>query len=477
MKKYLFTIVVFLLLASAATAQVAINTNGSTAAPSSLLDVNSTTKGVLISRMTSAQRIAIQNPEKGLLVFDLDKETIYFFDGEKWKPMLVSAPDSGPLISRKVDGLYGYDAFGTAVDIYDNWAVVGAPGDSAKGVTGGTVYIFTKQNSHWQQYAKISAPSPTQGDRFGTAVALFNDLLVVGAPDREAGGQFQAGAAFVFKRINKTWTYIATLSASSPGAYDGFGKSVVTNGSSIAIGAPERNYNGKTNAGTVYIFGLINGSWSQKATILPAEPTDEGLFGQSVDLWKTSLLIGSPGGLGNKNAVPGFKTGTGHLYTNTDANGFTWTFTKIFMTGYAHEDMLFGYSVSIDSNYLAIGAPAYSGSPQQYWPYPRGEIFCWKYENGSWNYVSAMMSNDYSEVAEAGKTVAVWNGMLMFGAPQWRQGRGKVKIMPSLMTRQFVYDENPNENIAFGSSIAIHNGQYIISSPLSMGKVFFGTVD
>lgn len=48
---------------------VAINTDGSDPHPSALLDLKSTTKGLLIPRMTVAQRRAIANPTYGLLVY------------------------------------------------------------------------------------------------------------------------------------------------------------------------------------------------------------------------------------------------------------------------------------------------------------------------------------------------------------------------------------------------------------------------
>ncbi|MBK9151786.1 MAG: hypothetical protein IPM26_12675 [Saprospiraceae bacterium] len=52
---------------------------------SSMLDVTSTTKGLLIPRMTSAQRTAIATPATGLLVYQTDGTTgFYYFDGTSW---------------------------------------------------------------------------------------------------------------------------------------------------------------------------------------------------------------------------------------------------------------------------------------------------------------------------------------------------------------------------------------------------------
>jgi len=63
----------------------AINTNGAAANTSAMLDVTSINKGVLIPRLTTAQRIAIATPGKGLLVYDSTLQSFYFHDGVNWQ--------------------------------------------------------------------------------------------------------------------------------------------------------------------------------------------------------------------------------------------------------------------------------------------------------------------------------------------------------------------------------------------------------
>ncbi|MFM6926286.1 MAG: hypothetical protein ACKOU7_12345, partial [Ferruginibacter sp.] len=68
--KQLLTIVACIFFIVKTDAQsVAINTDGSTAAASALLDIKSTGKGVLVPRMSKAQKNAIASPATGLLVF------------------------------------------------------------------------------------------------------------------------------------------------------------------------------------------------------------------------------------------------------------------------------------------------------------------------------------------------------------------------------------------------------------------------
>ena len=87
MKKAGISIIVLLLLFGKAKAQsLAINTDGSTADNSSILDVKSTTKGLLIPRMDKIEKLAIVAPAKGLLVYQIAPDSIgfYYFDGGSW---------------------------------------------------------------------------------------------------------------------------------------------------------------------------------------------------------------------------------------------------------------------------------------------------------------------------------------------------------------------------------------------------------
>ncbi len=86
MKKLSYFVSIIILSVSL-NAQVAINSDGSAANSSAMLHVKSTDKGVLIPRLTSAQRDAITNPANGLLVFVTTDSTFYFYEGTNWTKM------------------------------------------------------------------------------------------------------------------------------------------------------------------------------------------------------------------------------------------------------------------------------------------------------------------------------------------------------------------------------------------------------
>ena len=65
-------------------AQVAINEDNSNPDPSAMLDVESTDKGMLVPRMTSVQRTTISSPSNGLLVFDTETGSFWFYANSQW---------------------------------------------------------------------------------------------------------------------------------------------------------------------------------------------------------------------------------------------------------------------------------------------------------------------------------------------------------------------------------------------------------
>jgi len=83
--KQLFTIL-FIMTLGAGTlfAQVAVNQNGGIADSSAMLDVQSTSKGMLVPRMNSVQRTTIASPANGLLVFDTVTGSFWFYGDTVW---------------------------------------------------------------------------------------------------------------------------------------------------------------------------------------------------------------------------------------------------------------------------------------------------------------------------------------------------------------------------------------------------------
>jgi hypothetical protein len=88
MKNLLFLLILAVGITS--NAQVAINTDNSVPDNSSMLDIKSSDKGILIPRMTQTQRDGIANPATGLMIFQTDNSPgFYFNSGTSVSPVWV----------------------------------------------------------------------------------------------------------------------------------------------------------------------------------------------------------------------------------------------------------------------------------------------------------------------------------------------------------------------------------------------------
>jgi hypothetical protein len=102
---------------------VAIAATTATADPSAMLDVQSTSKGALVPRMSTTQRTGISSPATGLLVYDLTVPGFFYYNGTAWVQISAGALSGS--------GTTGYDAYwtgGTSLgsgNIYNSGTSVG----------------------------------------------------------------------------------------------------------------------------------------------------------------------------------------------------------------------------------------------------------------------------------------------------------------------------------------------------------------
>ncbi len=99
--KTFLTALILLIFVGNNYAQKGIGTNNPE--PSSVLDLTSTTKGLLIPRMTTLQRINLPSPAEGLQVYDINTHTHWFYNGSIWTESNLWAK-SGTTISPALSG-------------------------------------------------------------------------------------------------------------------------------------------------------------------------------------------------------------------------------------------------------------------------------------------------------------------------------------------------------------------------------------
>jgi len=89
--KYILILFSILSCLHSSAQNVAINADGSAPDASAMLDVKNSSKGLLIPRMTEAQRLAIVNPANSLLVYQTDGQAGYYYNsGSSFSPVWIA---------------------------------------------------------------------------------------------------------------------------------------------------------------------------------------------------------------------------------------------------------------------------------------------------------------------------------------------------------------------------------------------------
>ena len=225
------------------------------------------------------------------------------------------------------DDLGAGDDFGATVSISGNTLLVGAPGTS-----GGAAYAFERIGGDWTQQQKLTGA----GNNFGQAVDLYGDTAVVGSQNTVS----------VFARGNSTWTLQQPLTNN---AASGFGSAVAVHENTLAVGAPE------SGAGQAFVYTRNGAAWTlQGGALAPTGPGTSGAkFGSSVDVQDDRLVVGAPLYDVNNGSVA---TDAGAVFSYT-RSGAVWTSAgRTDLAASAAAGDAFGHDVAIDGERLVVGA-------------------------------------------------------------------------------------------------------------------------
>lgn len=211
------------------------------------------------------------------------------------------------------------DAFGRSVDLSDDGVrvIVGAPNDTTTmGATAGSVRIFRDAGGGTWSQETFLIGTQVRG-YLGHAVAIdgTGTRAVMGAYQADlAGPVTDAGTAFVFRRDAGTWNYEATLTPSSPAAYDWFGVAVdiSADGQRVIVGASQDDTAGGLDSGSARVFVRASTSWTEEAVLIPSSRAPNDGTGGAVALSAdgryalVGTTFGDVGGVGNAGVATVF---------------------------------------------------------------------------------------------------------------------------------------------------------------------------
>ncbi len=351
------------------------------------------------------------------------------------------------------------DLFGASVAIDGDTIVVGATGeDSNAGADAsnnsaagsGAGYVFVRSGQSWVQQAYLKASNPGPDDRFGGAVAIDGDTVVVGATGEDSrattvnGSQADDGdgngAAYVFTRSGSTWSQQAYLKAANTNDFDDFGVSVAVSGDSVVVGANGEdssamgvNGNGSDNSfgasGAAYVFTRAVTTWAQAAYLKASntEPIDS--FGDSVGIDGGTIVVGasledsSATGANNANQgnqAAGQDSGAAYVFTPSAA---TWSQQAYLKPSNTDKDDAFGEHVAIANDTIVIGAigedsaaTGPNGNQADNSLFHTGAAYTFQRSAGVWTGGTYLKASNTGDSDEFGGAVAISGTTLAVGA-------------------------------------------------------------
>ena len=147
------------------------------------------------------------------------------------------------------------DRLGWSVALDGDTVVAGAPRNLFFADVPGSARVFVRSGTTWNEQARLVASDGAAADGFGVAVGFKGNTAVIGSrfdSSFAAGG----GSIYLFTRSGTAWNQTAELASNDIGAYYQFGYSVGTDGPTIVVGAPLAGDSnaGEYQNGAAYVF-------------------------------------------------------------------------------------------------------------------------------------------------------------------------------------------------------------------------------
>jgi hypothetical protein len=291
---------------------------------------------------------------------------------------------------KPIEGSDG-DYFGSSVAVDGDRMVVGAYADSSLAYFAGSAYVFEKVGGSWVETAKLVAPQVGEGDFFGWSVAVSGDTVVVGVNSTTSPPNAQV--AHVFVHNGAGWSHQAKLRGHDMMNGDNFGWAVAIEGQTVMVGAGLDDDLG-TSSGSVYVFERTGTTWHEKAKLLASDGQSGARFGWSIALDGDRAVIG--------NTPSSHPIGAAYVFERINQN---WVETAKLETSDVLASYGFGYSLALDGDRVAIGAGGL----------PSGSVYVFDLVGTTWNETAILRRIEHE--GTFGRSISLAAGEVLIGSP------------------------------------------------------------
>ena len=197
-------------------------------------------------------------------------------------------------------------AFGATLALSGNVALVGAPGVNDQA---GAVYVFRRTGGAWTASGMLPADGIVAGDAFGAALALNGQMAMVGAPTRDN----RTGAVFAYENRDGQFTAAGELPLAGVVRNDRFGSSILIGDGTVGVGAVGAN----GGAGVAHAFVMTEDGWQPMVTVGAFDPSPRAAFGSAMAFVGSEVWVSAPAANRGSGAVYAFRM-TGDQVSGVD---------------------------------------------------------------------------------------------------------------------------------------------------------------
>ncbi|KAA3604310.1 MAG: T9SS C-terminal target domain-containing protein [Calditrichaeota bacterium] len=239
--------------------------------------------------------------------------------------------------------------------------------------------------------------------------------------------------------------YEVKLSPSDGAGNDYFGQTVDIDENYAISGAYADDDNG-TSSGSAYIHKRDGTLWTQEAKLLPSTSSAGDEFGFSVSIDGDYAVVGARKDLSNGRAFV-FKR-----------NGTSWTEEAILSASDGASGDQFGYAVSIDGDYIVVGALLDNSD--------KGSAYIFKRDGTSWTQEAKITASDAANNDRFGRAVCISGDYVVSGAYKENSARGSAYVFKrdgtSWSEEAKITASDAANSDEFGRTVWI-DGDYVIS--------------
>ncbi len=220
---------------------------------------------------------------------------------------------------------------------------------SAAGNIGFGVWGDCAANGNITEYNPVVDPTGATGDWLGVSVSISGNYAIVGAPLDDESGNTNQGSASIYQFTESGWAFMQKLTDPGGAPNDLFGFSVSISGSVAIVGAYWDDIGSNADQGAVSIYHFDGISWKLKTKLTDAFGAAGDVFGVSVSLSGNYMAVGSSGDDVGANQNQG-------SFSIYQYDGNDWIFMQKINDANGKADESFGFNVSISGNNVIAGS-------------------------------------------------------------------------------------------------------------------------